>query len=194
MLPNPLPNILHKKELTEFLYPRDKNYPLTESWEVGGEYLNNVGEGLLKYTWFAWTDNENIYIKREDLDNVIKVLSDIDITEIDVTFDQNMNICVAYVSNNISKLYWYDAQQSKQVTTIYPVNIKRPRVSLDDKRAFNISSSDIIFGYQRDEHLCYRLQRDRYSKEYIIATDLKVKRILWRIGMGRDNRFLFFWR
>lgn len=191
-LPLPEPLLIDDTVTTPFIYPRSKSYPLTESWENGGVALNDPSEDLLDYVWFAWTDGTNIYCKRDDLDNYDTVLTDSNITEVDLTFDQNMRLCVVYVANGISKLYWYDSQQAMQVIDEYS-DIRNPRVSLDDKRRFNVGNSDIIFAYQKDNDLCYRVQRERFGVEHVLATSPQ-KRLLWRIGMGRKNRFLFYWR
>lgn len=191
-LPLPEPLLIDEGVITPFNYPRSKNYPLTESWESGGVALSDPSEDLTKYVWKAWTDGTTITVKRDDLDTHIVILSDTNITEVDLTFDQNMRPCIAYVANGISKLYWYDTQQAMQVIDEYPL-ITNPRVSLDDKRRFNVANSDIIFAYQKGDTLCYRLQRERFTIEHVLATNTK-KRILWRIGMGRKNRFLFYWR
>ena len=191
-LPLPEPLLISNRVTTQFLYPRSKSYPLTESWENGGVALFDPSEELTKYVWQAWTDGTTITVKRSDLDTYHVVLMDTNITEIDLTFDQNMRPCIAYVANGISKLYWYDSSLAMQVIDEYPL-ITSPRVSLDDKRRFNVANSDIVFAYQREDKLCYRVQRERFGVEHILATDTK-KRILWRIGMGRKNRFLFYWR
>ena len=191
-LPLPEPLLITNTVTTAFMYPRSKNYPLTESWENGGVALSDPSQDLTKYVWQAWTDGTTITVKRSDLDAYQVVLMDSNITEIDLTFDQNMRPCIAYVANGISKLYWYDTQQAMQVTDSYPL-IRNPRVSLDDKRRFNVANSDIIFAYQKGDTLCYRVQRERFTIEHVLATNTK-KRLLWRIGMGRKNRFLFYWR
>ena len=191
-LPDPEPLLLANTVTTQFLPPRSKNYPLTESWDNGGVALGDSSQDLTKYVWQAWTDGTTITVKRDDLDAYHVVLMDTNITEIDLTFDQNMRPCIAYVANGISKLYWYDTFQAKQVVDEYPL-IRNPRVSLDDKRRFNVANSDIIFAYQKGDTLCCRVQRDRFTIEYELATNT-AKRLLWRIGMGRNNRFLFYWR
>ena len=191
-LPLPEPLLLDEGVTTPFSYPRSKNYPLTESWESGGVALSDPSEELTNYVWQAWTDGTSIKVKRDDLDTHHVILMDSDITEIDLTFDQNMRPCIAYVANGISKLYWYDTQQGEQVIDEYP-DIRNPRVSLDDKRRFNVANSDIIFAYQKGDNLCYRIQRERFTDEHVLATNPK-KRLLWRIGMGRHGRFLFYWR
>ena len=191
-LPLPEPLLIDGGVTTPFLHPRSKSYPLTESWDNGGVALSDPSEDLTRYVWQAWTDGTTITVKRDDLDTYHVVLMDTNITEVDLTFDQNMRPCIAYVANGISKLYWYDTQQAKQVIDEYPL-ITNPRVSLDDKRRFNVANSDIIFAYQKGDQLCYRVQRERFTIEHVLATNPK-KRLLWRIGMGRNNRFLFYWR
>lgn len=191
-LPLPEPLLIDEGVTSLFNYPRSKNYPLTESWDNGGVALSDSSEELTKYVWKAWTDGTTIIVKRDDLDSYHVVLMDSNITEIDLTFDQNMRPCIAYVANGISKLYWYDTQQAMQVIDEYP-DIRNPRVSLDDKRRFNVSNSDIILAYQKGDTLCYRIQRERFTTEHILATSPQ-KRLLWRIGMGQHSRFLFYWR
>lgn len=191
-LPLPEPLLIDEGVTTPFIYPRSKNYPLTESWDNGGVALSDPSKELTKYVWKAWTDGSSIKVKRDDLDTHHVILMDTDITEIDLTFDQNMNPCITYVANGVSKLYWYDTQQAKQVIDEYP-DIRNPRVSLDDKRRFNVANSDIILAYQKGNKLCCRVQRERFTIEHVLATNPK-KRLLWRIGMGIDNRFLFYWR
>lgn len=191
-LPLPEPLLIDEGVITPFSYPRSKNYPLTESWDNGGVALSDPSEELTKHVWQAWTDGTSIKVKRDDLDAHHVILMDSDITEIDLTFDQNMRPCIAYVANGISKLYWYDTQQAKQVIDEYPL-ITNPRVSLDDKRRFNVANSDIIFAYLKDNTLCFRIQRERFSEEHVLVIHNKDK-LLWRIGMGRNSRFLFYCR
>ena len=191
-LPLPEPLLISDKSVTPFIYPRSKSYLPTESWDNGGVALSDPSQDLTKYVWQAWTDGTTITVKRDDLATETVLITDSNITEVDLTFDQNMKPCIAYVANGISKLYWYDSQQAKQVIDEYP-DIINPRVSLDDKRRFNVSNSDIIFAYQKGDTLCYRVQRERFTIEHLLATNPK-KRLLWRIGMGRNNRFLFYWR
>ncbi|WP_201595312.1 hypothetical protein [Psychrobacter vallis] len=192
MLPLPEPLLITNTVTTPFLYPRSKSYLPSESWELGGVALSDSSEDLDKYVWRAWTDGSTIKVQRDDLETYQVVLMDSNVTDVDLTFDQNMRPCIAYVANGISKLYWYDTQQAMQVITEFPL-ITSPRVSLDDKRRFNVANSDIIFAYQKGDTLCYRLQRERFTIEHVLATNTNM-RILWRIGMGTKNRFLFYWR
>lgn len=173
------------------LSPRSRAYPLTESWELGGVGLSDTSLGLFSHTWRAWTDGKAIYIQRSDLpkDTSKTLLAVPDITEIDLTFDQNMRPVLAYVSGGIAKLYWYDTVSQSQTITDFP-NVQNPRVSLDDKRAFNTANSDVIFAYINNDQLCCRYQRERYSIEHVLH-QLPPKTQLVKIGMGTANRFLF---
>ncbi|KND22827.1 hypothetical protein AFK20_01645 [Enhydrobacter aerosaccus] len=173
------------------LAPRNKAYPITESWEQGGVGLSDTSQGLISHTWRAWTDSKAIYIQRSDLpkDTSKTLLAVSDITEVDLTFDQNMRPVLTYVSGGIAKLYWYDTVSQSQVITDFS-NAKNPRVSLDDKRAFNTANSDVIFAYINNDQLCCRYQRERYGIEHVLH-QLPPKTELVKIGMGTANRFLF---
>ena len=173
------------------LSPRSIAYPLTESWESGGVGLSDTSQGLVSHTWCAWADSKAIYIQRSDLpkDTPITLLIAPNITEIDLTFDQNMRPVLTYVSGGIAKLYWYDTVSQSQIITDFP-NVQNPRVSLDDKRAFNTANSDVIFAYINNDQLCCRYQRERYGIEHALH-QLPPKTKLVKIGMGTANRFLF---
>lgn len=172
---------------TEFISPRDRKYKSNVSYEIGGVALSDTSNGLLSHVWKACIDGNQIYIKRDDLEQQELILADENITEIDFTFDQNMRPCVCYVSNGQAKLYWFDTQSNDYQTTIFE-NIKNPRLSLDDKRVFNVENSDIIFAYIKDNTLYYRQQRDRFGIEYLLKEGIQSLR---KIGMGKENRFLF---
>ena len=174
-----------------FLAPRSKSYAVTESWEQGGVGLSDTSQGLVSHIWRAWTDSKAIYIQRSDLpkDTAKTLLAAPDITELDFTFDQNMRPVLTYVSGGIAKLYWYDTVSQSQTVTDFP-NAKNPRVSLDDKRAFNTANSDVIFAYINNDQLCCRYQRERYGIEHVLH-QLPPKTQLVKIGMGTANRFLF---
>ena len=183
--------IVESTDNDSLLSPRSRAYALTESWESGGVGLSDTSQGLASHIWHAWTDSKAIYIQRSDLpkDTAKTLLSAPNITEIDLTFDQNMRPVLAYVSGGIAKLYWYDTVSQSQTITDFP-NVQNPRVSLDDKRAFNTADSDVIFAYINNDQLCCRYQRERYGTEHALH-QLPPKTHLSKIGMGAANRFLF---
>lgn len=174
--------------------PRNKSGSLLESFEVGGIELLNSSQGLLVRNWQAMTDGRHIFVKAEDSDKWLEVLKDNNITEIDLTFDQQMRIHLCYVSEGISKFYMYDSLGSKQTIKEYP-NIRNPRISLDDKRTdIGSGNSDIIFAYidKNTNELCYRVQRERYEQEHKSGYICGESDVLWKIGMSQNNAFMFY--
>lgn len=183
--------------LADFLPPRNKHYILTESWERGGVALGDPSEPLTRYEWYGWTDGTSITLKRADIASETVVVTGSNITEMDFTFDQNMRPCVAYIETGIPKLYWYDTVAQKMSTKVFdPNQVKYPRVSLDDKRRSAVGISDIILGYiNQDNDLCYRQQRTRFDDEHVLKEfDAYPAKVLWRIGMTKENRFGFYVR
>lgn len=191
MLPD---NTLIELDSASFLPPRNKPQTATECWELGGIGLSDTSQPFI-YNWRGYVQEKTIYLCRDDA-APIAVLGFLGVvTELNFSFDQNMRPIITYVEDGVAKLYWYDASAAKNVLTLYP-DIKNPRLSLDDKRKFNIGGSDIIFAYVTEyNRLCYRLQRERYGIEHELMVDDSATAIkplrLFRIGMNTANRFLF---
>lgn len=184
-LPEPLVKI---NEFVDFLSPRDKDFSKTTSWDSGGVGVSDPSEGLFSYSWRASTDGYSITLKREG-ENPVVIYEGEDISELDFTFDQNMKICLCFVSSGTSVLRWYDTSIDDYTNTPFE-GIRNPRVSLDDKRNFNIVNSDIIFAYLKGNDLCFRMQQERYSVERVLET-VPLESELLKIGMSKDNRFRF---
>lgn len=191
MLPS---NALVEVENKAFLPPRNKPTRPNESWGLGGVALSGSNEPF-SYNWRCYVQDKAICIARTD-GVPVTVLSFVgDVTEVSLAFDQTMRPVIAYVEDDVSKLYWYSSSLGRMTITEFD-DIRNPRVSMDDTRQFNISNSDIIFAYVAGfDRLCYRLQRERYSIEHVLNTDDERPPInplrLFDIGMGRENRFLF---
>lgn len=176
------------------LDPKNKSRALTEAYEMGGIKLLDSSKGLLIKEYQIKTDGKTILLKTEDETTWTEVMSDVAISEVDITFDQQMRLHLTWVSNGIPKFFVYDALQSRQVIKEYP-EIRNPRISLDDKRTdMGSGGSDIIFAYIRKDsnELCYRVQRDLYDKEYQTGHVFTEDYVLWKIGMGQNNAFLFY--
>lgn len=151
---------------------------LLTAWERAGLYLNDPSQGMLVKVWKL-----NGVIDRET--GVVSVVvtapggvapseasrvlfSGVDITELDLSFDQNMNPFVAYVQAGQSKFYWYDPVAAAMVHT--NLTGTTPRCTMDEKRAFNVSASDILLTYINAGNLCVRYQRERYTVEHVLKT------------------------
>lgn len=177
-----------------FLPPRNKATSATECWELGGIALSDSSEPF-QYYWYGYVQGKAIYLHRSGAERITVLAFAGSVTEMSFSFDQNMRPTITYVENGVAKLYWYDASVAKNVLTLYP-NMTNPRLSLDDKRKFNIGNSDIIFAYVKEHNrLCYRLQRQRYDVEHLLLTDTTKSDDeplqLFETGMSTDNRFLF---
>lgn len=175
-----------------FLAPRDRHYPMTVAWSKGSQAINDVSTDLNTHDWTGYIKDGAVYVRRADLEEEHKLFDwDKEITQLDFCFDQNMRPTVVFVSEMKSYMYAF-AMNDFSVIEL-DATIKSPRIALDNYLLSDIPQSDIILGYTYDGKLCYRVQRERYLKEYHVATDAK-KSLLWRIGLMKDGRFGFQWR
>jgi len=186
-------------------------------YESGGFAIQDPSRGLLCNIWRARILNDKTEIVLDarassaDGQSVspFVAITGVNITEVSISFDQNMRPAIAYVEDGTPKLNWYDTTIPGQTTTSYP-GIVTPRVSLDDKRMLQSQISDVIFAYIRSEggqnRIFYRQQRDRYTIEYDPTEDLDpATRAEYRamvdespglikIGMNRQLRMQFMFR
>jgi hypothetical protein len=140
---------------------------LTTGYEMGALALQNPAGGLLQQLWTVTTDGSNIFVSAPNTASTL-ILTDANITEVDLAFDQNMFPFLTYVSNGLIKFYWFDPTVPGFVTSTILELAITPRCTLDDKRAFDVSNSDIILVYINvlTQQLCYRIQRERYATEH----------------------------
>src|SRR5690554_4702979 len=138
-----------------FLGARAQVFPNCIDYADGGVGLQDPSLGLNYQTWTAEI------VRGIVKDRIVKariVLSapthpattlytGDDITEVSLAFDQNMNVCVAFVEAGMAKLLWYDTTVQDMVVTELGADVTNPRVALDDTREFNRASSDIILAY-----------------------------------------------
>lgn len=186
----PTDNTIYDGSTGEFLYALPVT-SLKESSDMGGVAVNDTSQGLARYLWQCRSENNKFYLRRQGEPEVELPITGTDVTAISLTFDQNMNICLAYIDAGMCKLYWYDTSQAQMTISDFP-GIDSPRVSLDDRRSFAIASSDILFVYLKGQGLYYRMQRERYLTEHLLKADVGVvDPILRQVGMGKNNRFLF---
>lgn len=167
----------------------------TVDYEDGGIALNDASQGLLVQRWRARLFDSGKAESRVVLDatNVPEFdwLTVPFMTEISFSFDALMRPAVAYVAGGAAFLNWYDSESAEYITTTLPAGVTTPRVALDDKRYMQSNGyqlSDVILGYVRGGNLYYRQQRDRYTIERLLTTNVKP---LIRIGFNRGLRFQF---
>jgi hypothetical protein len=174
---------------SQWISPDERTTSPLVDYERGGVALLDASQGLMGYTWRCWVEEAHVYVQRNGMPPVL-LFSDLGITEMSFTFDQNMRYCVAYVQRDVMKMRWYDSYVAQFVTTTFPL-AKNPRVALDDKRSASLGTSDMILAYIRNNTLYYRQQRDRFTIERALRTNIDPSMKLRNIGMGRNLRFQF---
>ena len=155
------------------LLPIDK----FQDWELGGIALNDPSAGLEVQVWrFSLevdddTGDSWVYAEAPGFPKTLLFTGSY-VTEIAGAFDQNMNPMVAYQQSGAAKFWWWDSTASAMVHTTLPAGCIDLRCSLDDKRRFNVSESDIILSYVRGGSLYYRVQRERYLTEHLLQDNI----------------------
>jgi len=171
-----------------FLHPDGLVTSPLKDYELGGRALNDPSEGLQVQVWACFVDGDDIMIQAGDSTPEV-LFTAAGTTEVALAFDQNMRPAVAFTQSGTPKLRWYDTLVGAQVITEYP-DVDNLRLGLDDKRQTQLAANDIILAYTRDGGLYFRAQRDRFTIEYTLSTNVGVGRLL-RIGLNTGNRFQF---
>mgnify|MGYP006911823062 FL=1 len=178
-------------KLAEFLPPRNRHYPMDIAYCEAGPTMTKAEDGMLGYMWKAFCRNNEICVKREDLDEIHVITTKENITHLDITFDQTMRPFLCYVRDGLPYYYHFNKDDSSYSEVALDPTVTFPRCALD--MPYDIPNSDIYIGYNRNGNLCYRIQRERFTKEYILAT-ITHKSMVWRIGRTEDGRFGYQWR
>lgn len=168
-----------------------------QDWELGGLYLSDPSQGLQVKLWKLEA--------RQDLDSGIvsvvvtapggvapgelerELFADTSITEVALTFDQNMFPFVAYTKMGQGWIYWYDPTVPGMAHTQIP-GARDLRCTLDDKRFWAVGDSDIVLAYMRGADLCTRYQRERYLVEHVLKEGAGVDCHLVSMAMNLGQR------
>lgn len=170
-----------------FLVPKADS-PLTD-YEYGGIAIGDTSKGMMYQIWKLVYGAGNFRVVDLLGNSVLVHTVSGYVTQVSLAFDQNMRPTIAYVEDDIVKLYWFDSSVGHNVISSFP-SYRSPRVSLDDGRAFNIPESDIIFVFIEDNQLKYKVQRERYSTAYTI-TAVDADETISQVGMDKGFRFKF---
>ncbi len=179
---------------SRYLSPTDRERPRYHvDWEMGGIAISDASQGLQVRTWCAETQYPSgstieLYPEKHPTEAQTWV-TDMDITEVSLAFDQNMRPLIAYVAGGTAKLFWYDTNLADYTTTAF-AGMKSPVVTLDDKRATatRLGQSDVLLLYITGAgELAYRQQRDRFGTEYILDANPPTQRIA-RYGLASNLR------
>lgn len=166
----------------------------TVDYQDGGIAIQDASQGLLYQRWRARlidSGEDSSHVLLDSPNTPEFVLYQLpNITEISISFDQNMRPALAYVDGSGSHLWWYNSQsESMQVTSIDGIS---PRIALDDPRLIGsqgYQTNDIILGYLRDGNFYYRQQRDRFEIERLLRSGVNSRLI--KLGLNRQLRLQF---
>lgn len=161
-------------------------------FERGGVAIQDASQGIDLQTWVCWYDRENnIRVKPMPSAGLGTILvTQPGVIRLSFAFDRNMQPALTYQKTEGVYLYWYDTTVETFVTTFY-AGARTPRLCHDDKQYFASIRSDVILCYLRGKGMYMRLQRDRYTVEYTIRTDLSIAARLVNMGMNEQRRLQF---
>lgn len=177
-----------------FLRPDDRareEQGLLVDYELGGIAIQDPSQGLRVRVWKLWVDAEAVRVAPLDaVGDVVTLFSGAGITEVTLSFDNNMMPVVAYLQNDDLKLRWFDLSQSppQYVTNNFGSGTATPYLTFDDKRPQLIGASDVMLFYVRSRKVWVRLLRDRWGVEYEWADVPSHAGRILAAGMSRSNR------
>lgn len=167
--------------------------------ELGGIGLQDPSAGLQVQTWTLTIVLNGLqgdfYLSAPNFPPTL-LFSRVNVTWGRLAFDQNMFPIIAYVDQYGAGYYWYDPIVHAYSFVVMDAAVKTPCVSMDDKRDIptRVGSNDVILAYMKGNGLYYRIQRDRYSTEYLLKNDMTSiisNPDLWKIGMNEGMRLQF---
>lgn len=159
------------------------------AYALGGVALGDTSRGMDYQLWTMEWSNGSFNLHAENQPVPIAVYLGNNVTEMNFTFDQNMNIAIAGVQDEQAFLYWYDTIVRDYVHT-WLSDCTSPRITLDDRRELQTTNSDMILSYIYDNSLRMRRQRDRFGVEYLLKDNID-GRIL---QMGMNVRMRLQWK
>lgn len=177
--------------VVEFVNPVRQSLLL--DYERGGVRLHDNTEGLNNYVWHSQyhPDSGQVILSNGQASHT--VFSVKNITELAFAFDINMQPIVAYVVDNTTYLYYSDSASTQFITICIGNNLINPRLTLDDRRSNQSSNADVLLAYVKDNVLCVRNQRERYTIEHELGEVTNQGR-LWHVSMMNNYRVGFMFK
>lgn len=157
----------------------------------GGADLNNISEKYDYQNWEMYYEDNIIKLKSLTNEKRYNIKTVPNVKELSFSFSYNMDLTYSYVVDDLTYLIYYDTltQSNKEETF---TGMAYPKLVYDDTRETQTSASDVLLVYINTtaNTLCYRAQRDRYTKEYILGNIPKHSRLV-RVGMANNYRLKF---
>lgn len=189
-------NVLSSQVIaSRFMGAKSLSVSKTVDYEDGGIGIQDLSEGLMYQRWRArlfraGTDESYVMLDALSVPE-FTILEAPYLTEVSFSFDQTMRPAIAYVQNDVAKLWWYDTAIPGMVTTEIGEGVITPRITFDDKRyigSMGYQTSDLILAYVKNNNLYFRQQRDRFLVEYLLEEGVTP---LIKIGLNRGLRLQF---
>lgn len=138
-------------------------------YEEGPIAEQDPTQGLMYQEWRSYIREGAIWLEADNTSPRIVYQTEGELTDISIAFNQNGDLHYAYVEDGIAKLYYYDSVTGSFQTLVLPAGTRTPKITLDDKRRENLSGSDVILSYiKEDNGLYYRQQRERFQVERLL--------------------------
>lgn len=157
-------------------------------YEDGPIHLQDPSAGAQFQIWRIRYVNDTIYLGAPNTpEHPIFVKRCL--TTVNLAFDQNGRYVLIYLFNSELHIYWYDTTVARYADIILDTGVTSARITLDDKRKWQLANSQLILGYTKNNNLYLRQQSDRFMVAYLMQRDIGGP--LLRIGLTRHYRFQF---
>jgi hypothetical protein len=170
--------------------PDDILHDLLEDYEAGPIALSDASGGQQYQTWILTYSDPDFTVTPQTTGSPSVVLSAAGALQVGLAFDQNGRETVCYNTATNGFLYWWDSSEPGFVTTDLGTTVKSLALTLDDKRNRQTQRNDILLWYTIvgavDYDLFMRMQRERYTVEYPMATE--VLQHITQVGMHTGYR------
>lgn len=169
-------------------------FPITDTleYEEGPFGLQDTSRGLQYQIWRIRLIGESIYVTSPTTPET-EVFSKRGITQVSLSFDQNARYVIAYIINSSQLwLYWYSPILQSFTHTQIDDGVRDVRITMPDKRDFQISESVIGMFYTKGDRLLVRWQTDRYGAVQELQRGIAGR--LMRVGMNAHYRLQFIFQ
>lgn len=162
----------------------------TIDYEIGGIGLQDPSQGLMVQTWRCWFDRDRSAVMVESPNTPPeKIFEQNDLVWLSFCFDQSMRWSAVYtLKDGESYIRWYDSLAGDYAITPLDEDVITPFLTLDDKRAIMLGSSDIILAYIQNETVYLRVQRERFQVPHVWQEDIPKEWIIRNFGMSNKLR------
>jgi len=156
-----------------------------EDFDDGPIAFNDNSRGLSYQVWGVRIENDDCIVFAENTPEYV-LFTHIGLDSVSLTFDGSAYPVVSYVADENAYLRFYDSL-SQNFETIDLGEQLSPKVFNDEKRTQFSSDADVHLVYIRGNSVYNRLQRERFTIEREIASNVTSREII-RFGMQRNYR------